>query len=247
MGIYTDKIIDIINKGQPNNNLIQKSQEIYDIQAQLNKEQKFYTSVVDPYTNKTITNIKELNNLILKLDDDTELFNFGALLPNGAIERELSKKYNLALTEKNKFTQEQQEKVKQILQYLGDEAFKVLQEKKERLLLRDMEQQLLDAIVIGMGAINLKSKDFKIFMSKSSFKYSTKTLDYFNINEIPKTLNVINQAIPVYYQVKPIYNNAKTMLRMVNALKDDDKKGDVLEKTGNIKEKDTSTGPVFFL
>ena len=67
------------------------------------------------------------------------------------------------------------------------------------------------------------------------------------LNNTQKTLNVINQAIPVYYQVKPIYNNAKTMLRMVNALKDDDKKGDVLEKTGNIKEKDTSTGPVFFL
>lgn len=35
-----------------------------------------------------------------------------------------------------------------------------------------------------------------------------------------KTLNVINQAIPIFYQVKPIFNNAKTMLRVMGAVKD---------------------------
>ena len=35
-----------------------------------------------------------------------------------------------------------------------------------------------------------------------------------------KTLNVINQAIPIFYQVKPIFNNAKTMLRVVGAVRD---------------------------
>ena len=62
------------------------------------------------------------------------------------------------------------------------------------------------------------------------------------LNNTQKTLNVINQAIPVYYQVKPIWGNAKTMLRMVNALKD--------EKPSSVKEeikKETSEGPVFFL
>lgn len=39
-----------------------------------------------------------------------------------------------------------------------------------------------------------------------------------------KTLNVINQAIPIFYQVKPIFNNAKTMLRVVGAIRDDDTK-----------------------
>ena len=61
------------------------------------------------------------------------------------------------------------------------------------------------------------------------------------LNNTQKTLNVINQAIPVYYQVKPIIGNAKTMFRMVNALKEDKQ---------TIKEdikKETSTGPVFFL
>ena len=61
------------------------------------------------------------------------------------------------------------------------------------------------------------------------------------LNNTQKTLNVINQAIPVYYQVKPIIGNAKTMFRMVNALKDDDK-----DINQSIK-KETSTGPVFFL
>ena len=55
-----------------------------------------------------------------------------------------------------------------------------------------------------------------------------------------KTLNVINQAIPIYYQIKPIWGNAKTMFRMVNALKED----------GNSSldtKKEPNEGPVFYL
>lgn len=37
-----------------------------------------------------------------------------------------------------------------------------------------------------------------------------------------KTLNVINQAIPVITQVRPIWNNAKTMLRVARAVRSDD-------------------------
>lgn len=67
-----------------------------------------------------------------------------------------------------------------------------------------------------------------------------KRINWSNIlSNTQKTLNVINQAIPVYYQVKPIIGNAKTMFRMVNSLKED----------VNTKEekKETSEGPVFFL
>lgn len=39
-----------------------------------------------------------------------------------------------------------------------------------------------------------------------------------------KTLNVINQAIPIFYQVKPIFNNAKTMLRVAGAMRDSNTK-----------------------
>lgn len=37
-----------------------------------------------------------------------------------------------------------------------------------------------------------------------------------------KTLNVVNQAIPIFYQVKPMISNAKTMFRIMGAVKDDD-------------------------
>lgn len=68
------------------------------------------------------------------------------------------------------------------------------------------------------------------------------------LNNTQKTLNVINQAIPVYYQIKPICSNAKTMLRMISALKDDDKKNNQTSTNEAIKkqEKNTETGPVFF-
>ena len=37
-----------------------------------------------------------------------------------------------------------------------------------------------------------------------------------------KTLGVINQAIPVFYQVKPIWNNARTMFRVVKEINSKD-------------------------
>lgn len=37
-----------------------------------------------------------------------------------------------------------------------------------------------------------------------------------------KTLGVINQAIPIVYQIKPIMNNAKTMLRIANTIQEPD-------------------------
>jgi len=42
------------------------------------------------------------------------------------------------------------------------------------------------------------------------------------LNGASKTLGVINQAIPVVYQVKPIWNNAKTMFRVVKELNKSD-------------------------
>lgn len=42
------------------------------------------------------------------------------------------------------------------------------------------------------------------------------------LNGASKTLGVINQAIPVFYQVKPIWNNARTMFRVVKGLNSND-------------------------
>ena len=76
-----------------------------------------------------------------------------------------------------------------------------------------------------------------------------KSINWSNIlNNTQKTLNVINQAIPVYYQVKPIWGNAKTMFRMINAMKDDDNSRNIASNNENNQEKNTNhSGPVFFL
>lgn len=37
-----------------------------------------------------------------------------------------------------------------------------------------------------------------------------------------KTLGVINQAIPIVYQVKPMFRNARTMFRIADELKNSD-------------------------
>ena len=53
-----------------------------------------------------------------------------------------------------------------------------------------------------------------------------------------KTLNVINQAIPVVYQVKPIINNAKTMFKVANII-------NTPEDTK--KEEKTNNSPIFYM
>ena len=53
-----------------------------------------------------------------------------------------------------------------------------------------------------------------------------------------KTLNVINQAIPVVYQIKPIINNAKTMFKIANIM-------NTPEETK--KEEKTNNSPIFYI
>ncbi len=50
-----------------------------------------------------------------------------------------------------------------------------------------------------------------------------KRINWGNIlNNTQKTLNVINQAIPIIYQVKPLVTNARTLFRIADAVKDDE-------------------------
>lgn len=41
------------------------------------------------------------------------------------------------------------------------------------------------------------------------------------LSNAQKTLGVINQTIPIVYQVKPMINNARTMFKIANTLKED--------------------------
>lgn len=74
------------------------------------------------------------------------------------------------------------------------------------------------------------------------------------LNNTQKTLNIINQAIPIVYQVKPMIANAKTMFQVINAVKGDDvstTNNDVIEVTEeNKNSSDNNTnknGPIFYI
>lgn len=71
------------------------------------------------------------------------------------------------------------------------------------------------------------------------------------LNGASKTLGVINQAIPVFYQVKPIWNNARTMFRVVkeiNSKDNSDSSNNITKQTTNSPQKkvETDNAPTFF-
>ena len=56
-----------------------------------------------------------------------------------------------------------------------------------------------------------------------------------------KTLGVINQAIPIVYQVKPIFKNARTMFRVMNEFKKADIKDTPQTPSNNVMVKQNNT------
>ncbi|MBQ8892697.1 MAG: hypothetical protein IJ068_07545 [Bacilli bacterium] len=72
------------------------------------------------------------------------------------------------------------------------------------------------------------------------------------LNNTQKTLNVINQAIPVYYQIKPIFSNVKSFGRLLNAFNsgdDNDSSNTFNNNTNNLepKKENSSNSPTFFI
>ncbi len=72
------------------------------------------------------------------------------------------------------------------------------------------------------------------------------------LNGASKTLGVINQAIPVFYQVKPIWNNAKTMFRVMREVNKNDTQTTKQTTTNQPTNQETNqtnnnqNGPTFF-
>ncbi len=66
-----------------------------------------------------------------------------------------------------------------------------------------------------------------------------------------KTLNVINQAIPVYYQIKPIASNLRSFGKIMSAFNSPDTPSSqttTQEVTREVKEKENQNGlPTFFI
>ena len=71
-----------------------------------------------------------------------------------------------------------------------------------------------------------------------------KSIDFAGILDgTSKTLNVVNQAIPVFYQAKPFLQNMGTLFQIKNAIKKDS-----IEKTPFQEEKkNSSISPIFYL
>lgn len=90
--------------------------------------------------------------------------------------------------------------------------------------------------------------------TKPSLLSSLKAINWSTfLGNAQKTLGVINQAIPIVYQVKPIINNAKTVFKIANSLKDNNEtinKVETHKNNTNSNDSITKTQtnkPVFYL
>ena len=93
--------------------------------------------------------------------------------------------------------------------------------------------------------------------SATTLKGATGLLGKLNISSIlsnaQKTLNVVNQAIPLYYQVKPMFNNLKTIGKIGKEFKNIGQKENnnnlnikKVEEKNNLKNKNDFS-PTFFI
>lgn len=62
-----------------------------------------------------------------------------------------------------------------------------------------------------------------------------------------KTLDVISQAIPIYYQVKPIVSNAKTIFKIAGALNTYNDSGNNIEQNKKEENISPNNSPIFYL
>ena len=75
------------------------------------------------------------------------------------------------------------------------------------------------------------------------------------LNNTQRTLGIINQAIPIVYQVRPLLTNARTLFRVASAINsnDDEERNKVVNDnnySNNVnyeEQKKDSNGPIFYL
>lgn len=69
------------------------------------------------------------------------------------------------------------------------------------------------------------------------------------LNGTQKTLNVVNQAIPVFKEISPMIKNAKTMFRVMNEFNrnsSDNKYTNNSHNTNSTNDNFYTNGPTFF-
>lgn len=93
-------------------------------------------------------------------------------------------------------------------------------------------------------------------MGMPNYNYMPKRgINWNNIlNNTQRTLGIINQAIPIVYQVRPLLNNARTLFRVASAINsnEEEERNEVGEETNynsnvNYETKKDSNGPIFYL
>ena len=66
-----------------------------------------------------------------------------------------------------------------------------------------------------------------------------------NLDGTQKTLNIVNQAIPIIYQVKPLIGNAKTLLNLTKLMNEQTPKEEIKVKEETKKE--LKTNPIYYI
>lgn len=99
-----------------------------------------------------------------------------------------------------------------------------------------------------------------IFFQQPNIKLTKTSIFNFNelLNKTQRTLNIVNQALPIFYQIKPLWNNTKTILKIANIINEkpketrkqtvnqSDKKNEIEKNTKQTLKKQYNE-PVFFL
>lgn len=85
-----------------------------------------------------------------------------------------------------------------------------------------------------------------MFQENQPLKSKLDFLKNLNFNNIldgtQKTLNIVNQAIPIFYQIKPMITNARTLLNLTKIINEPEKSSTPVET-----KKELSTNPIFYI
>lgn len=99
-----------------------------------------------------------------------------------------------------------------------------------------------------------------IFFQQPNIKLAKTSIFNFSelLNKTQRTLNIVNQALPIFYQIKPLWNNTKTILKIANIINEkpkeirkqtvnqNNKKNEIENNTKQTTKKQYNE-PVFFL
>lgn len=94
----------------------------------------------------------------------------------------------------------------------------------------------------GRSMMALPMRGYSLGIPKFNFNWGS------FLTNAGKTLNVVNQAIPVFYQIGPIYRNVRTMFRVANEFRKPDEVEQVEEvkPVEEVKNEKVLRNPVFF-